>query len=174
MGEYAKINGEQIKLGTLDDWRYVRRDEVERWQPLASEGGTGMGLALAAEEIVWRFPFPWEDNENPEDVHGRTMGKPALTVAIPGEIEHQRVTVSMGLNGAGQGGAFNVNVRVPCPYTLGNRPGQEPASDLEVEYCSAVPDNTYATIWGERVGGERGHRTDFKCIYCGAPVCLSV
>lgn len=172
MGEYATIQGVEVKLGTCDDWRYVRHDEAERWQHTANGGGDGIRWALAEPSILWRFPYAWEDNGHPADLNERTMGRPSIICAVPGPPsahDHRRFCVGCSPSGGG----FNVNIYVPCPYTLSGRFGQEPASDLEIQYCSAVPDRMLAEIWGERHSGERGHRTVFRCIYCKAPFCLT-
>jgi hypothetical protein len=74
MGEYAtrrvrvtKENPygyEQVcKVGTCDDWRYVRRSEAERLALTDAGGGTNIPHTLNEPSILYRFPFPWEDKE---------------------------------------------------------------------------------------------------------------
>ncbi len=172
MGEYLKFpDGKEIKLGTLDDFRYVRRDEAQRWadRGLRTEGNTSPAEAIADPTTLWRFPFPWEDRDSVAKIHERKFGDAhRLTFRVPGlEIDHQHKTVSM----SAPAGGYGVNVYVPCPYLLERIGAGQDAKRAAL--CSTPGEQTIYLV-GERFDAEGRGRTVFGCIYCERWIALSV
>ena len=67
MGEYIRLpNGEQLKLGTCGDWRYVRLEEAR-------------GLLLEQTRRASRHPH---DTDLAHALTGRTVGGPAKTAVV--------------------------------------------------------------------------------------------
>lgn len=171
MGEYGTIDGTGIKFGTCDDWRYVRRDECERWLETHAQeyrkSDTPLSIILEDASLLYRFPYPWEDGHTVLDVQRRDMFKPRVTCFLrceDGENAddlHGEKWVSM----AAPGGGFNVNVAVPCPYTAAGRAMRS----------SGLPGDgsgRYVSIYGERYDENGRGRTIFTCIYCEHPFSL--
>jgi hypothetical protein len=58
MGEYARYNGSDIKIGTCEDMYYLRADQAH----LVTAPVDGMLDPIKyAAQIRFRFPFPEED-----------------------------------------------------------------------------------------------------------------
>ena len=69
MGEYVKIEGKPVKLGTCEDLYYYTRTELERLLPMAEEvPGNLPPLQYLEPSHGWRyrFPFPDEAGTNPQ------------------------------------------------------------------------------------------------------------
>lgn len=61
MGEYAKFNGESVKIGTCEDMYYLRYDQRTLVEP---ESGN-VDPVDDAEHLRFRFPWPDEDHIEP-------------------------------------------------------------------------------------------------------------
>ena len=61
MGEYAKFQGQSIKIGTCENMYYLRADQAAMVQP---ESGN-VDPIRDRESLRFRFPFPDEDNVLP-------------------------------------------------------------------------------------------------------------
>ena len=124
MGDYHTVRladgsiASLCKLGTMDDYRYVRRSEVERLALTDVGQSADLSRVLTHGSILYRFPWPDEDAHagSLDHINGRDMFR-TFTLPVPPElldqVEHQDRWVSMGA--ANQGGAYNVNVAIPCP-----------------------------------------------------------
>jgi hypothetical protein len=159
MSEYAKIDGIEVKIGTCENMRYIRYDEVDRCRAMP-------GSITAAEmkkhrgKLAFRFPFPSEDNAKGEDIAKRGMSDSPVVIRMPfalPEGHHKSATIACGDRGMGRGGAYNVNMKVPCPCS-------EEGRKMTI---SKEPDGTIARIDSEWfIDGE--WVTMFRCAYCEA------
>jgi hypothetical protein len=61
MGEYAKLNGQQIKIGTCEDMYYLRYEDRHRVEALPNN----VDPVQDAERLRFRLPFPDEDGMQP-------------------------------------------------------------------------------------------------------------
>ncbi len=85
MGEYARYNGREIKIGTCESMYYLRADQARLVEPLAGS----VDPVRERAEIRFRFPFPDEDGTEPgcfED-HDKGLRIPGGWT-IPSEYEH--------------------------------------------------------------------------------------
>lgn len=57
MGEYAKFNGEEIKIGTCEDMYYLRHDQRGKVQALRGN------VDPIGDRLALRFRFPWPDED---------------------------------------------------------------------------------------------------------------
>lgn len=60
MGEYAKYNGQQIKIGTCESMYYLRYSDRHNVMP-----ESGSLNPATTNNLFWRLPFPDEDNIGP-------------------------------------------------------------------------------------------------------------
>lgn len=63
MGEYARYNGERVKIGTCEELFYLRADQAADVEPLP--GNVDPMSAEAREYCLFRFPYPDEDGIEP-------------------------------------------------------------------------------------------------------------
>jgi hypothetical protein len=165
MGEYHSIRtgdnqyDQPCKLGTSDDWRYVRRTEAEQLALVDAGHGANIPRALKEPSILYRFPWPDEDAHAGDTHHiaGRDMFRThtmPVAQALMETLDHRSRWVSMGA--ANQGGSYTVNVAIPCP--------------LSQEFRQGAFKNSGATpilqILGERVDAHGHTRTIVGCGYC--------
>lgn len=104
MGEYAKWNGQEIKIGTCENMYYLRADQAHRVQRL--EGNVDPVRDAAA--LRFRFPWPDEDGKDPGDDHGKGYER-AVTLrglSVPDGVEHSIVQFVA---------SAGYNVCLPCP-----------------------------------------------------------
>ena len=149
MGEYITIGDFRLKVGVMDDFRYVRREELEGLNDIAKETEE-IRLYLEDERTLYRFPFPWEDDK-PLLHNGREMFKTVSLRITPemNDFEHGHIVKNVECTGRGHG----VNIWIPC--ILG-----EKGCDLKTSRKFHV-----ITIFGERQN-EGGRYTVFRCGYC--------
>lgn len=57
MGEYARFNGSDIKIGTCESMYYLRYEDRNRVQALSHSLNPA-----TSKNLFWRLPFPDEDN----------------------------------------------------------------------------------------------------------------
>ncbi len=112
MGEYAKLNGQSVKIGTCEDLYYLRADQAHLVQ---AEHGSVDPMA-ARERAAIRFRFPWPDEDGTEpgafERFDRAVAVPGA--AVPAAVEHHMVQFV-----ARQG----YNVSLPCPESQQAVPG---------------------------------------------------
>jgi len=100
MGDYLKLkNGDQVKIGTCGDNRYMRREEAERFKHL-DQGGEVQGN-LDYLEALWRFPFPKEDGSTLGQIAERNMFD-TLTFTVPKEAlptHHDQICIHIKAKG---------------------------------------------------------------------------
>lgn len=101
MGEYARFQGEQIKIGTCEDMNYLRFDQRELVEPLSGS----VNPVADAEEIRFRFPWPDEDTIAPGAFEAYNRGLGLHGVDLPKGIDHSNVQFS----------APGYVVSLPCP-----------------------------------------------------------
>ena len=177
MGEYATVNGTQIKLGTCDGFYYVRREELARWM---AEGVYRGEDYLGAEGIFYRFPWPWEDGQDVAAIKGRDHRPSGLLLRAPKgvEVPHGMKTVHVSAGGGGYG----LNVAFPCPMLLG--PGEIARAKARLEenprpdgwreaVCSSFSFGTMLRPTARR-WWKRGTYTVFECVHCEEPFSLPV
>ena len=62
MGEYLKINGEEVKIGTCESMYYARYSQLKKLADAGhKEAATYVDPSI---RILYRFPFPDEDGTN--------------------------------------------------------------------------------------------------------------
>ena len=57
MGEYAKHDGHEVKIGTCEDMYYLRLEDCRKVQPIPNSLNPA-----TCEGLRFRLPFPDEDN----------------------------------------------------------------------------------------------------------------
>jgi len=161
MGEYLLLNdGDKLKLGVMDDFRYVRHTELAAMAE-TPEGRTSPAVAQALKDpaTLYRFPFPWEDDQDWDEIGQRDFFTPRIILNATGiKGAHRSITQCI----TGPGGTHQVNIYLPCPYLLTKQ--GEPEDPTEPALCSHLPDPLLIIV-GERVREARV-RTIFQCIYC--------
>lgn len=108
MGEYAKYNGQEIKIGTCEQMYYLRADQVYLIQPLPHS--VNPRSARDAASIRFRFPFPDEDNVKPGAFENYDRAFPLWGLEVPEDIEHGFLQFTR--NYPEQGGII---LSTPCP-----------------------------------------------------------
>lgn len=107
MGEYAKYNGKEIKIGTCEDMYYLRYDQRNLVRPLP--GNLDPRDKNIQDIIRFRFPWPDEDNSEPGG-QGADFDPfrsfPIHDVAAPEDVDHTTVQFKAS-NG--------YLVSLPCP-----------------------------------------------------------
>jgi hypothetical protein len=124
MGEYIRLpDGEQLKLGTCGDWRYVRLAEARGLlldltrKASRHPHDTDLAHALGSAWVwTWRFPWPWEDGASVDDIDRRNMFEAGpfpllIPVKIARRLEHDHVVSHV----TRKGGGYGVNVWHRCP-----------------------------------------------------------
>ena len=104
MGEYAKFNGQEIKIGTCEDMYYLRFQQRHEVQTL--RGNVDLKDSEVLQALRFRFPFPEEDRTEPGayDSHEKSARVPDSFQA--GDIKHHSMQFS-ARNG--------YLVSLPCP-----------------------------------------------------------
>ena len=101
MGEYAKFNRRDIKIGTCEDMYYLRADQSALVQPLPGNVDPVRDRA----ELRFRFPWPDEDEIRPGAFERYERGVGLHGVEQPATVDH----------GVVQFTAPGYNVCLPCP-----------------------------------------------------------
>lgn len=88
MGEYAKYQGQEVKIGTCEDMYYLRAEQRHTVEPLPNSVNPGSSDALA---LRFRFPWPDEDGTKPGafENYGRAVAITGAT--MPASVEHYSV-----------------------------------------------------------------------------------
>jgi len=165
LGELVKINGKAVKLGTCEDLYYTTHAAFSEALALGIVEKLPGNLPPAEylkDGFRFRFPFPDEDeteigtHENYDrgllfTVSPGFMGKDAAFLGF----EHERLCHS-----ASCGGAFNVNIFLPCPacinpYPLDHSPINHDQIPVEIVQQKSVGGELWLVV---------------RCGYCGAKV----
>jgi len=89
MGEYAKYQGREIKIGTCEDMLYLRADQARSVEPMRGN----VDPVKDAGAIRFRFPFPQEDGKEPGSFEPFvTLG--VYGVEVPDGVDHGTVQFS--------------------------------------------------------------------------------
>lgn len=105
MGEYAKYNGQEIKIGTCENMYYLRADQAEQVHPLPGN----VDPIRDRHEIRFRFPWPDEDRVAPGTFANYERAVHIPGVELPAELEHESVQFT-----APQGYLTSL----PCPESV--------------------------------------------------------
>ena len=81
MGEYAKFNGQQIKIGTCEAMYYLRYEDRHRVQP--QPGNINPGID---KDLWFRPPFPDEDHLKPGEYLDPFRGQPLYKSTEKGHV----------------------------------------------------------------------------------------
>lgn len=160
MGEYAKHNGEEIKIGTCEDMYYLRFDQRHKVQALSGN----VDPVADAGALRFRFPFPDEDGERPGDFHKHGYHR-GITIhgATPSEgVEHGHVQF------VAQAG---YNVCLPCPESLKTLHGQFIEGATGKETGVTIHRNGFAgavQLVAQRFIDGKGLVPVLRCGGCGA------
>ena len=102
MGEYAKYDGEEIKIGTCEDMLYLRADQAHLVTALPGN----VDPIAHQDALRFRFPFPDEDGLQPGEFDDPFRGMRLYDVKAPAGVTHSTVqfTASNGYL-----------VSLPCP-----------------------------------------------------------
>lgn len=143
MGEYLKVNGKEIKLGTCESLYYVRLSDLQEIEALGIaekiDGNDELAGYLDPQNgYRYRFPFPNEDNTPAGDYENYDKGfsvvidphtAPQLYGFLRGEEwEHGTICHSCNVDGA-----YNVNILLPCPLA------HDFPKDIKLSQGSAQP-----------------------------------
>ena len=114
MGEYAKYNGEQIKIGTCEQMYYLRADQVKL---ITAERGSVNPHSLDhAGKIRFRFPFPDEDSTKPGAFQDCQRSLMVWGVEVPEGVDHG--TLQFTRNYPQSGGII---LSTPCPESAAGK-----------------------------------------------------
>lgn len=118
MGEYAKYQGEHVKIGTCEDLYYLRFDQAHL---VTAEANSLDPMDREIWPVLrFRFPFPDEDHIGPggnfED-HDRGLRIPGWS--FPDGFDFEHYSVQLTAIGPGRPGYV---MSVPCPEQYG-QPG---------------------------------------------------
>ena len=105
MGEYAKYQGNSIKIGTYESMYYLRADQ--RYDVEAVRGS--VDPVKDALEIRFRFPFPDEDHLSPGNFDDYDRGFMVEGFTTPG-VDHRLIQFSAKDNAT-------YLVSLPCPLS---------------------------------------------------------
>ena len=162
MGEYIKLNGKEIKLGTCENLYYVRLDDLKNGKGEKEDGNLSLSGYLDPKNgFRYRFPFPEEDGTQPGSYEPYEKGlliflseeSPELLKDLP-TWEHYNIYNSCSYNGV-----INVNIISYCP--LSSHPpimGGTPAQAVVLLQQKQVEGEIWVVV---------------GCPYCGARVRLS-
>ncbi len=122
MGEYIRIDGEELKLGTCEDLYYVTYDQARELLTRAVQvPGNLPPREYLDPKHQWRyrFPFPEEDGRAAGSFDDFNKGRvfsclPGAPFALSPD-NHDTICVSISLGGVRGSGCHNVNTRVACP-----------------------------------------------------------
>ena len=170
MGEYATVNGVELKLGTCDAMYYVRREEIEQAASFDPTGTCYRKTLLKAPGTFWRFPFPAEDGQPPRQWNERDHvgARPVLYMPESPNFIHGKPWVHL----IAPGGGHQINMRVPCPYDL-ERCGDQSPIELSRPIGNSGRHRLAASVHMERWWSDERRYTVFQCIYCEEPFALS-
>ncbi len=160
MGEFAQrrtVQGTEqvLKLGTMDDFRYVRRQELEAWRLHDAEPDT-IQAYLDDPNTLYRFPWSNEDGQwiGDLELNEREMFR-TIQLRLP-RIDYDHGDIVVHLQ-APKGG-YQHNIWVPCLH--------HPDFNLK----KSIGDVSHVvTIFGERYDEQGRGRTIFLCGYCKVP-----
>jgi hypothetical protein len=92
MGEYAKHNGQEIKIGTCENMYYLRFDQRALVQAMP---GNVDPMAEEVHELRFRFPWPDEDmlepGANAFHANGYHRAIAAHGMTVPAGVDHSNV-----------------------------------------------------------------------------------
>lgn len=114
MGEYAKYNGEQIKIGTCEQMYYLRADQVRLVS--AERGSVDPHNRETAGRIRFRFPFPDEDTTQPGAFIDYQRSLFVYGVEAPEGVDHG--TLQFTRNYPTSGGII---LSTPCPESAAGK-----------------------------------------------------
>jgi hypothetical protein len=162
MGQYAFKNGQQgLKVGTMDDFRYVRYGEAERLVASGNDQNGDIRYGLETLSAVFRFPFPDEDNQGDSKIGERSMFRTLPPFKISADLiskfDHGERVISLSPEFTQL--SYNNNVFLPCPVG-------EAIKKAGIKQSGTA---LLANIYGERYDKDGKPRTIFRCAWCGSP-----
>ena len=110
MGEYARYNGQHIKMGTCEDMYYLRADQRHLVQP---ELGSVDPNGPDAYSLRFRFPWPQEDDVAPGAFEDYCKAGAVPGATVPEGVEHYTVQFSA---------SAGYLTSLPCPEGPGPHP----------------------------------------------------
>ncbi len=162
MGDYHTTldhNGKLVyhyKLGVCGDFRYVRRKELAAIEATDSGSQVAVRACLDEPSMLYRFPFPDEDNDGPEQIQKRDMFRTVQFEWAAKGLKHESVWAHIQAHGGGNGN----NICFPCPTT-------KEFSALNLKRSGDFA--PVVRLYGERWNEMGVNRTIFTCGYCEAP-----
>jgi hypothetical protein len=110
MGEYAKYNGKNIKIGTCEQMYYLRADQVHLIAP--ERNSVNPQLKSHAEHIRFRFPFPNEDSIEPGAFEDYDRAMFVSGVEVPDGVDHGSLQFTRNCPASG-----GIILSTPCPLS---------------------------------------------------------
>lgn len=112
MGEYAtrKSDGQTIKIGTMEEMYYLRADQLHLIEP--QRGNYDPRQRKIAENLRFRFPFPWEDKLAPGGEMDHDASLPVRGADLPEEFDHSTIQFRS---------QRGILVSLPCPESKEGR-----------------------------------------------------
>jgi hypothetical protein len=152
MGEYARYQGQEIKIGTCEDMYYLRADQVCMVSP---EYGNVDPLR-DARSLRFRFPFPDEDGIEPGAFDDHDRGLTVRGATAP-EVDHYSVQFSAS-NG--------YLVSLPCPEGIEHLTINDQVTTIHRNGYGGAVEIVQQRIWEDRlvlVCGCKGCGARWRC-----------
>ena len=108
MGEYAKHQGHQIKIGTCEQMYYLRADQVEFITP--EHNSVNPHSLDTAGLIRFRFPFPDEDTVQPGAFQDYNRALWIYGLEVPEGVDHGSLQFTRNYPSSG-----GIILSTPCP-----------------------------------------------------------
>ena len=108
MGEYAKHQGHQIKIGTCEQMYYLRADQVKFITP--EHNSVNPHSLDTAGLIRFRFPFPDEDTVQPGAFQDYNRALWIYGLEVPEGVDHGSLQFTRNYPSSG-----GISLSTPCP-----------------------------------------------------------
>lgn len=167
MGEYATVDGYQVKLGTCEDLMYIRRSELLAMGFVGESGSCPRKSDYLVEGHFYRFPWPHEDKETAKDIAQRNPEPHFLEMLeVPESVREHVHHKQLWHHITGPDAGYQVNVGHPCPAEIETFTGDE--GKLCRSGTAGVSDDEKTWVYPVRVKSLANGETEtvFACVWC--------